>query len=301
MNNFVRSVVNFRHQDNAPDLEQGPVERDIGQFSRRRILWTDIRLGETKAKVHSIFRSLLRIGRQDAPDVDAEKGVPESIPSSNAHEDPSALGISSILDLMPIPVTTPEERRLAASILAVRNSSPATPSPTSPVSLYSPGTSYSTDSPTSTLDTPLTMHAPPILRSPTHTPFLERCAKFVRTPPCETSVSLSPLFDTSTEFADFGQPQPKPRRKRWTGDAGFAFPVNRKGLFHVAEEEEEEEEEDDILATPVSQAHAISDSPWSNDEQEIYGVKGKTSWIREMKSLGSFSDNPFWIDVQIED
>ncbi len=105
----------------------------------------------------------------------------------------------------------------------------------------------------------------------------------------------------------FGQPPPRPRRKRWTGNAGFAFPVNRRGLFYVEEEEEDDDEsfttveQDDVPATPVSQVHAVSDSPWSNDEQEIYGVKGKTSWIREMKSLGSFSDNQLWTDVQIED
>jgi len=117
----------------------------------------------------------------------------------------------------------------------------------------------------------------------------------------------SPAFDTSAEFAVFGQPPPRPRRKRWTGNAGFAFPVNRRGLFYVEEEEEDDDEsfttveQDDVPATPVSQVHAVSDSPWSNDEQEIYGVKGKTSWIREMKSLGSFSDNQLWTDVQIED
>ena len=115
------------------------------------------------------------------------------------------------------------------------------------------------------------------------------------------SLSMTSDFDTSEEYEEYHQ-QRQQRRKRWTGHAGFAFPINRKRLFCVVEEEFEEDslEQADASVAPVGDGHAISDSPWDNGELECYGLKGKASWMREMKSLDSFPDNQLWIDVPMD-
>lgn len=61
------------------------------------------------------------------------------------------------------------------------------------------------------------------------------------------------------------------------------------------------EQDDNASVTSVGNGHAISDSPWDDGEQESFGLKGKTSWTREMKSLDSLSDIQLWIDVPVED
>ena len=210
---------------------------------------------------------------------------------------------------MPIPVTTSKERTVAASILAALNASPvrhSTPPLMSPSTISSPGTPYFINSPASTtLDTPPSMYSQ-LLRSPTpnvySTPFFDQCARLDGSPPCDMSVSLSitSVFETSEMY---GQQPRQSRRKRWTGHAGFAFPVNHQRLFCVAEEDDTISTigQDDTSVTSVGNGHVISDSPWDNGEQESYGLKGKASWTREMKSLDSFSDNQLWIDVPMED
>ena len=353
INSLVRSVVIFRQQDPAINLEQGlAANQDIGAILLYRRhhtgcsdRWLDALSHSHKAKLRAMLRSLLRMGRQNAPEADIESvhsTTPEGISDleynlylltflqdrsmaitikNNAiaisQEDhlssqSQSHSISSILDLMPIPVTTSKERAIATSILVALKASPvryATPPLMSPSTISSPGTPYFINSPASTtLNTPPSMYAP-LLRSPTSnvysTPFLDQCTRLDGPPPCDMSVSLSitSVFETSEIHGQQQQIPRQTRPKTWTGHAGFAFPINDQGLFCVAEEEDSisSMEPDDTLVTSVGDVHAISDSPWDNGEQENYGLKGKASWTREMKSLDSFSDNQLWIDVPMED
>ncbi|KAK2460143.1 hypothetical protein APHAL10511_007822 [Amanita phalloides] len=342
MNTIVRSVITCRQDPRVADPEQA-VANTVPQ---QEIASDKFGTMFSKTKIHALFRSLLRIHRLDASDVDAEKAVHRSgsthqeetcttnhitpstiknvFPSNRiAREDDGlpvspSLSISSILDMMPIPVTTPQERLLAASILASRNASPtrptrpATPPLMSPSSFSSPGTSFFSESTAST-----TLNTPP----PTHeliihstkptvcfTPFLEQHPRFIGAPLCDLSVSLSmsSFFDPSEESGIYGH---QGRRKRWTGHPGFTFPVNcGNGLFRVVEEEEHEVpvsasdsivDFQEVSGTSPGNGSVVSDSPWDNGELESYGMKGKASWMHDMRSLDS-ADDQFYAWIRVE-
>lgn len=317
------------------------VDRKTGRIIQQRSSPATSYSMFVKINMHAVFRSIFRTTRRNAPETDKgdEKSgsaqqddvykscaTPVSALSKSIQAfsiDRKVLSVSpslsfmSILDLMPLPVTKPEERALAVSILSTRISTPVRSRTTrlaSPNSMSSPGTpSFTGSAASTTLNTPPSWREP-AFRSPRRimrsTPFLEQCAKFTNAPPSHTSIDLS-FTSTCNPDEGYGIFEHYEEQKRWTE---FAFPTGRRnGRFLIAEEEGRRNEDnttfsdfvdglssehDDVSCAPVGNVFVFSDSPWDNGEQESYGMKGKTSWIREMESL-DFTDGQPWFDIEL--
>ncbi|KAM6504104.1 hypothetical protein JOM56_001047 [Amanita muscaria] len=334
---LARTIKVLIAQDRIVDLEKGAdnsAHRDITQSGPLAAVFSAELLIAMRRTISTISRSIYRLKRRKTSDVDVEEGhpstcatalKPQSIPQStpkrevptmineeeNASDSSSnddnvsssqSLSFSSILDLMPIPVTTPEERALAASILAARAASPSppnSPSLISPCTDSSHDSSFAPDLDVSTVfNTPLTVDEP-MMSSPIQamrsTPFLEQQSVLYPQGHGLPAIGESEEYNTSVS-QEVHDP--------WTGETGFKFPrivkrwKKRNTLqftppFPVVEEDEREE----AVESRRCQANGqICDSPWDNGINESYGLKGRASWRQAMKLSDSADEQQIWIN-----
>lgn len=294
------------------------ISRSIYRLKRRKTSEVDVEKGHTVAeltsrpstsatalKPQSIRQtndSSTPLGTPKREDNDKENAT-DSISNYDNVSPSQSLSISSILDLMPIPVTTPGERALVASILAARAASPSppnSPSLISPCTDSSHDSSFAPDLDVSTVfNTPLTVDEP-MLSSPIQamrsTPFLQQQSVLY------PQGHGLPAIDESEEYnTSVSQEVHDP----WTGETGFKFPriikrwKKRNTLqftppFPVVEEDECEEE---AVESRRCQANGqISDSPWDNGINESYGLKGRASWRQAIKLSDSADEQQIWIN-----